>query len=130
GPSRGRARSPPEAGRAGRPARTLERCHPMTRTTSPIGRSAAAILVGLALIIGACSASETSDGGVPSDGGGNVDENPGDCVVVDLSVSSEKIDLLTELARDFNGSDDAEVDGECIFARVQSKASGGAAQLL
>ncbi len=61
---------------------------------------------------------------------GNIDQDPGDCIVVDLSVSSEKIQLLTELAGDFNGSEQARVGGECVFARVQSKASGGAAQLL
>ena len=36
---------------------------------------------------------------------------------------------LTRLAQDFNDSD-VEVGGECAFARVQSKSSGGAAQLL
>lgn len=57
--------------------------------------------------------------------------DPGECVVVDLAVSSEKIDLLTDLAGQFNGSEDARTaDGRCIFARPQSKASGGAAQLL
>ena len=78
-------------------------------------------------LLAACSsdASEGSDGG-----GGNVDADPGDCIVVDLAVSSEKIQLLTELAEDFNRSDQAEVGDDCVFARVQSKASGGAAQLL
>ena len=31
--------------------------------------------------------------------------DPGDCIVVDMAVSSEKIALLTELAQEFNGSD-------------------------
>ena len=44
-------------------------------------------------------------------------------------MSPEKLDLLTQLAQDFNDSD-AEVGDECVFARVQSKSSGGAAQLL
>ena len=57
-------------------------------------------------------------------------EDPGDCITVDMSVSSEKIDLLTDLARTFNSSDEAEVDGRCVFVRPQSKASGGATQLL
>jgi Ca-activated chloride channel homolog len=79
------------------------------------------------VLLAACSsdASDGLDGEV-----GNVDEDPGDCIVVDLSVSSEKIQLLTELARDFNASDQARVGDDCVFARVQSKASGGAAQLL
>jgi Ca-activated chloride channel family protein len=92
--------------------------------TRMLSRSAAAFLA-LGLLVAACTASESGDG----DDLGNVDADPGDCVVVDLAVSSEKIQLLTELAQDFNDTD-AEVDGECVFARVQGKASGGAAQLL
>ena len=57
-------------------------------------------------------------------------QDPGDCVVVDMAVSSEKIDLMRDLAQEFNGSDEARVDGQCVFVRPQSKASGGAAQLL
>jgi Ca-activated chloride channel family protein len=90
-------------------------------------------LLVLALLAAACVEVSTGDDddAAPGDGsGGNAGDDPGDCIVVDLSVSSEKIQLLTELARDFNDSDRAEVDGECAFARVQSKASGGAAQLL
>jgi Ca-activated chloride channel homolog len=85
-----------------------------------------AALLALGVITTACSAEE-SDG---DDVIGNADDDPGDCIVVDLSVSPEKVRLLTELAQDFNGSDEAELDGECVFARVQSKSSGGAAQLL
>jgi len=55
--------------------------------------------------------------------------DPGDCTVVDMSVSPEKIELLTDLARTFNESD-AEVDGECIFVRPQTTSSGLGAQLL
>ena len=36
-----------------------------------------------------------------SDLGGGADD-PGDCTVVDMAVSPEKIDLLTQLAKDFN----------------------------
>ncbi len=56
--------------------------------------------------------------------------DPGDCIVVDMAVSSEKIDLLTELARTFNDSDEAQVGGRCVFVEPRSKASGAAAQLL
>ena len=52
-----------------------------------------------------------------------------DCTVIDAAVSSEKIDLLTRLADDFNRSG-AEVDGTCVGVRVRSKASGGAATAL
>jgi Ca-activated chloride channel homolog len=54
----------------------------------------------------------------------------GDCIAVDMAVSSEKIDLLTELAEQFNDSDLAEVDGTCVVVRPQSKASGRATDLL
>ncbi len=50
--------------------------------------------------------------------------------MVDLSVSSEKIELLTDLANTFNESDGAQLDDECVVARVQSKASGRASELL
>lgn len=53
----------------------------------------------------------------------------GDCIGVDMAVSSEKISLLTELAKEFNDSD-AEIDGTCIDVAVRSKSSGGAAALL
>jgi Ca-activated chloride channel homolog len=82
--------------------------------------------VVLALIAAACTSDESGggDGGLPDLG------DPGDCIVADLSVSPEKVDLLTRLAAEFNESDDARVGDECVFARVQAKSSGGAAQLL
>ena len=58
------------------------------------------------------------------------DADPGDCIVVDMAVSSEKIALLTDLADEFNRSDAAEVDGRCIFVRPRSVASGLAATLI
>ncbi len=57
------------------------------------------------------------------------DADPGDCIVVDMAVSSEKIALLTTLAEEFNESD-AEVDGTCIFVRPRSVSSGRAAELI
>ena len=50
--------------------------------------------------------------------------DPGDCIVVDMAVSSEKIALLTELAEDFNDSDGAAVGERCVFVRPRSVASG------
>lgn len=93
---------------------------------SPRGRLAAALLAALALL-GACSldGDESGEGDASSDFG-----DPGDCTVVDMAVSSEKIELVEDLARSFNESDEAEVDGTCVFVRPQVKASGGAAQLL
>jgi Ca-activated chloride channel family protein len=55
--------------------------------------------------------------------------DPGDCVVVDVAVSSEKIALITELARVYNEADN-QVGGRCVFVRPRSKASGAAATLL
>ena len=67
----------------------------------------------------------------PRAGGGDISlEDPGDCITVDMAVSSEKIDLMTDLARDFNASDEAQVDGQCVFVRPASKASGLAMDLL
>jgi Ca-activated chloride channel family protein len=99
--------------------------------SSRLTATLAALLAGLLLVACVEVSDDGDDDAGPGGGsGGNVDEDPGDCVVVDASVSSEKIQLLTELARDFNDSDLAEVGDECAFVRVQSKASGGAAQLL
>jgi Ca-activated chloride channel family protein len=82
------------------------------------------VLVAVASLTTACTGGESADPDQPELA------DPGDCIVVDLSVSPEKVDLLTELAEDFNESDDAQIGDECVFARVQSKSSGGAAQLL
>jgi Ca-activated chloride channel family protein len=81
----------------------------------------------LAVVSAALAACGGGDDG--SDPGG-IDADPGDCIVVDMAVSSEKITLLTELAGEFNGSDAAEVDGECVFVRPARKASGSAADLI
>jgi Ca-activated chloride channel family protein len=47
-----------------------------------------------------------------------------------VATSPEKLALLTDLARRFNESKAADIDGGCAFVRVQSKASGAAEQLL
>ena len=98
------------------------------KTGIPIRRTAAILLV-TAMAAAGCSDDSGSDRGFDENGNPVVD--PGDCLVVDAAVSSEKIELLSQLAADFSGSDLAETDdGECIAVIVQSKASGGAAQLL
>ncbi len=91
------------------------------------------LLLVLSLLMAACTGSQ--DGGLVPDGGGDDDTDlsqadPGNCVTVDMAVSSEKIDLLTELAKEFNSSDQAEVEGQCVFVHPRSKASGTAASLL
>ncbi len=93
-------------------------------------RLVAAMAVAL-LAVGAtaCSGDDEPSASVAEDQADLGD--PGDCIVVDLAVSSEKATLMTELARDFNGSEAAELDGgRCAFARPQVKASGLAADLL
>jgi Ca-activated chloride channel family protein len=88
-----------------------------------------AVLIFSALVASACSGGDDGDG---DDAGGVASGfgDPGNCTVVDLAVSSEKIDLMSELAKTFNDSDAAKTDDGCIFARPQSKASGGATDLL
>jgi Ca-activated chloride channel family protein len=82
--------------------------------------------IGTALALVAAGCGGGGGGGGDDDGLGD----PGDCTVVDVAVSSEKIDLMRALAKDFNGSDTADIDGGCAFVRPYSKASGGAADLL
>ncbi len=55
--------------------------------------------------------------------------DPGNCTVVDMAISPEKIDLLTNLAQTFNRSK-VEADGTCIFVNPKSKSSGAAMQAL
>ena len=85
-----------------------------------------AFALGFALVAAACSSSsEEGDGG---DDLSNAD--PGDCIVVDMASSPEKITLMTELAKEFNGSDQAKVGDKCVFVRPARKASGAGAALL
>ncbi len=85
-----------------------------------------AVLAAVAVLTAACSCSVSNEEGGSVDGFGD----PGDCTVVDMAVSSEKIDLLTSLAKSFNGSDAARFDGGCSFVKPYSKSSGGAAEIL
>lgn len=73
-------------------------------------------------VLSACDSATDESSGDLSD--------PGDCTPVDVAVSSEKIDLLTDLARSFNESDASNLDDGCAFVRVQKKASGTATTLL
>jgi Ca-activated chloride channel homolog len=85
----------------------------------------APLVVALAMVVGVACSSEGTTGRSQLDELGS----PGDCIVVDMAVSPEKIDLLTSLAQTFNQSQ-TEVGGRCIFANPKSKASGGAMQAL
>ena len=53
-----------------------------------------------------------------------------DCITVDMAVQLNQYPLMPDLAKRFNGSDDAQVDGRCIQVSVSSKSSGAAATLL
>jgi Ca-activated chloride channel family protein len=86
----------------------------------------AAVLAAALLVAAACGGGGDDDSADP----GDVDGDPGDCTVVDMAVSSEKIALLVDLAEQFNDSDAADTDDGCVFVRPYSKASGGAALLI
>ena len=102
--------------RRGAPSR-LRRGAPRRGVIAIIG-----LVASFAIVASACGGSEEG-----ADGGG--ESRGGDCIQVNAAVSSEKIQLLTELAKEFNASG-AEVKGRCIWVEVQKKASGGAAQAL
>ena len=88
-----------------------------------------AALLACAMVAGACGGGDGGDAGGSGDGSQD-DPRRDSCVTVDVAVSSEKIDLLGDLADDFNDSDRADVGGECVFVDVRSKASGAATTAL
>ena len=91
---------------------------------SAMRRRGWAIAAVLLVAVGACTSEKTQ--GSTDNGLGD----PGNCTVVDMAVSPEKITLLLDLAKAFNGTKQAKVDDKCIFVRPQKKSSGAAAQLL
>ena len=96
-------------------------------------RSWSAVGVAIAMLAAAgCTSISTGETAPTSAEPASTDlsnANPGDCIVVDVAVSPEKIALLTDLARTFNDQRNT-VDGTCIFVRPQKKSSGAAAPLL
>lgn len=88
-------------------------------------RTFGAIVVVAGLLVTSCG----GGGGGGSDAADDFGD-PGDCTVIDTAVSSEKIDLMSDLARSFNGSDAAKTSDGCAFVRPYSKSSGGATDLL
>ena len=85
----------------------------------------ALVVLALAAVTAACSSSSPS----ASSGNGVDVGDPGNCLVVNLTMSTEKIDLLTSLAQAFNQTK-AEVNGKCVFVSPHSLASGAAEQAL
>jgi Ca-activated chloride channel family protein len=83
------------------------------------------VTIVMALVAGACNV-DVNQG---SDLGGGTDV-PSGCAAVDMAVSPEKFDLLTQLAEDFNGSDAAKKAKPCAFVRVNKTSSGIGATLL
>jgi Ca-activated chloride channel family protein len=73
----------------------------------------------------ACSIDVGDDSGAV--GGGDV---PKGCAAIDIASSPEKLDLLNDLSRRFNGSDAAKAGGSCAFVRVFRVSSGVGATLL
>ncbi len=104
----------------GNRSRRRENSRPVRRV---VAAAAAAVLLAAA-----CSGDD--DDSAEPDTSDLSGADPGDCVVVDMAVSSEKIALLTELAEDFNNSDEATVSDRCVFVRPRSVASGNAANLI
>ena len=89
-------------------------------------RTLAALALAGFVALPSCSFSKSAS---PSDSTA-ADGPSGDCTVVDVAVSSEKVALMAELAKQFNSSAESNVNGKCSFVRSYGKASGGAAQLL
>ncbi len=88
-------------------------------------RTLAMIVVASTLVGAACS-SETEQ----TSSSGALSGDPGDCIIVDMAVSPEKVTVLTELANTFNDIDDNKVNDTCVFVRPARKSSGAAAKLL
>ena len=93
------------------------------RSTRRWRTTAIVLVVG---VLAGCTGGGGSDDADTNDPFGD----PGDCTVIDVAVSSEKIDLMTDLAKSFNGSSESKIGDGCAFVRPYSKASGGAAALL
>jgi Ca-activated chloride channel family protein len=88
-------------------------------------KRAALVLAVMALVAAAACAEDPEQ----ADDGPEIGD-PGDCVVVDAAISPEKIDLVTDLARTFNASEDARDGDTCWFVDPRRKSSGAGAQAL
>jgi Ca-activated chloride channel homolog len=83
-------------------------------------RNVLGLVVAIALFSGCTNGKAASSSGAKGNG----------CIQVNVATSPEKGDLLTALARSFNGGTDAKSGGTCVFVNIKSKASGGAATAL
>ena len=95
----------------------------MSRTRTS---SLAATFVVLALLTAACGGGGNNDAEGGDDLGANCSD---DCIVIDVAVSSEKTDLLSQLGKDFNASNPT-VGGKRVAVRPREKASGAGADQL
>lgn len=89
--------------------------------------AAIVIAIGTLLTLTVACTSKSNVSG--TDEFGAADCNPPDCIVVNMAVSPEKLDLLTELAKNFNAGKPT-VANKRIVVQPKSKASGAATQLL
>jgi Ca-activated chloride channel family protein len=94
------------------------------RVPSALTATVTATLVA-ALVLAGCGSKKASNADTDPGLG-----DPGDCIVVDMAISPEKIDLMVSLAKSFNGTAKAKLGKDCIFVRPQKKSSGAAAKLL
>jgi Ca-activated chloride channel family protein len=95
------------------------------RTRARTHLVAAVAVLALLVVTAACSS-----GSSPSASGNGIDVgDPGNCLVVNLTMSTEKIDLLTSLAQAFNKTR-TKVGDRCVFVSPHSLASGAAADAL
>lgn len=101
---------------------------PHTRFTRRPPRPLQVLGVAVAtLLLAAGCGSGKSVGG--ADEFGVADCSPNDCIVVDMAISPEKVDLLTELAKTFNASN-TRTNNKRIVVQPKSKSSGGSTELL
>ncbi|HEX3393771.1 MAG TPA: extracellular solute-binding protein [Acidimicrobiales bacterium] len=98
----------------------MSRLRPTIRTWTVL--AAAAITLAAA-----CTSSGSASSGTAGSGSQAV---PKGCTAVDMASSPEKIDLITDLARRFNGSSASKSGSTCAFVRVQKQSSGVTEQLL
>ncbi|MBP7930476.1 MAG: substrate-binding domain-containing protein [Acidimicrobiia bacterium] len=87
------------------------------------------LVAALAMLASACSGSDSQSGDGDNRSEADAVGDPGECLPIDLAVSSEKIDLLKDLAQEFNDSDAAKIDGVaegCVYVRVWKQSSGAA----
>jgi len=87
------------------------------------------LVVVLGLVL-ALTAAACGGGGESGGGPGGSEAVPKGCAAIDMAVSPEKVELLTELARTFNSSDEAKPGGRCAFVRVRKTSSGVGMALL